>query len=291
MSRCDWENLPAQVRSLVEHASGMIVKAESASAGINSDFAATLYRPDGQVFCKGVKADSPRARMHRHEAAINPWLPRAVAPRLLWEIEADGWLLLGFEHIAGRHPDLSPASPDLPLIADAASTLAVDLTPCPPVPLRGLAEQWAHIAAWRRIKRDFIDALDPWSADNLDALIAWETRAVEQVDGDTVAHTDLHRLNILIGDAAHAIDWAWSRRAAAWVDAGFLVIRLIDAGHSLEQAERWAEAIPPWATATEEARTAFAVAILGIWEHLALTNSRAALPSLPSARIWARARL
>ena len=54
--------------------------------------------------------------MHRNESKINPYLP-AQMPRLHWQVEASGWLMLGFEYVAGRHPDLSPGSPDLSSVA------------------------------------------------------------------------------------------------------------------------------------------------------------------------------
>ncbi|MBB4763756.1 hypothetical protein ACFQFC_06045 [Amorphoplanes digitatis] len=63
---------------------------------------------DGLFFCKGAVAGNPMGWMHRNEDRINPYLP-AEMPRLHWQIEIDGWLLLGFEYVEGRYPDLSPA--------------------------------------------------------------------------------------------------------------------------------------------------------------------------------------
>jgi hypothetical protein len=85
-------------------------------AGRNSDFSATLRIADGLVFCKGISeaVEGKRRRMHRHEADINPWLPPAVAPRLRWRTEADGWLLLGLDHAPGHHANLTPGYPNLP---------------------------------------------------------------------------------------------------------------------------------------------------------------------------------
>lgn len=101
------------------------------------------------------------------------------------------------------------------------------------------------------------------------ALLASDTRPAQACTwpvGTRLAHTDLHSLNLLVGDQVWVVDWA--RAATSWLDAGFLLLRLIDAGHSPDAAERWAEATDSWASAPAEGRTAFAVAVLGIWEFL-----------------------
>ncbi len=53
-------------------------------------------------------------------------------------------------------------------------------------------------------------------------------------------------------------------RGAAWIDTALMVIRLIRAGHTAEQAEVWAARIPAWEGARREAVDAFAdiVAVL-----------------------------
>lgn len=100
--------------------------------GVISDVAAILGTSTGRFFCKGVASDNPMGWMHRNEARINAYLPPPM-PRLLWQVERNGWLLLGFEYVAGRHPDLSPGSSDLLSVAAALSTMATTLTPCPAV--------------------------------------------------------------------------------------------------------------------------------------------------------------
>nr|BFE72966.1 hypothetical protein GCM10020092_062670 [Actinoplanes digitatis] len=87
---------------------GPILRVTPVEAGSISDFAAVLDGRDGLFFCKGAVAGNPMGWMHRNEDRINPYLP-AEMPRLHWQIEIDGWLLLGFEYVEGRYPDLSPA--------------------------------------------------------------------------------------------------------------------------------------------------------------------------------------
>ena len=98
-----WHELPPAVRAEVESHTGPILRATLVEAGSISDFAAVLKTRDGRCFCKGTVAGNPMSWMHRNEARINPYLP-APMPRLHWQIEADGWLVLGFEYVEGRHP-------------------------------------------------------------------------------------------------------------------------------------------------------------------------------------------
>ncbi|HKS47549.1 MAG TPA: hypothetical protein VJT49_21045 [Amycolatopsis sp.] len=102
--------------------------------------------------------------------------------------------------MAGRYADLVPGSPDLPLVADMVTVLACELAHCP-ASAQGLAEQWARLAAWRRLAKDTPDDLDGWARDHLDALVEWESRAIELADGKSLGHTDLHPLNILVDGA------------------------------------------------------------------------------------------
>jgi hypothetical protein len=269
MPRSTWEHLPVAVRTAIERQTGPVLDVVIPVAGRNSDFSATLHTAaGGLLFCKGIAtAEGKRGAMHRHEAEINSWLPSAVAPRLRWRTEADGWLLLGFDHVPGWHADLSPGSPDLPLVADTVSLMAGELAECGAQASR-LAQQWSRFVPWRRLAKDVPVDLDQWTRDHLDVLTEWEARAVELADGDSLVHTDLHGLNILVTEGrARVIDWAWSRLGSAAVDVAFLIARLVAAGHSPVEAEQWAETIPLWQHTPAETRTAFAVEVWGLWEH------------------------
>ncbi|MBN6038707.1 phosphotransferase [Amycolatopsis sp. 195334CR] len=289
-----WDDLPTAVRAAIEAEAGSVTDVEVPAAGRNSDFAATLHTGHGMVFCKGIAdAGGKRGRMHRHEADINPYLPPAVAPRLLWRAEADDWLLLGFQHITGHYADLSPDSPDLPFVAEAVSTMDKELAACAAPGVPELAKKMAWLSGWRRLRHQPPAELDRWSHDRLDLLVAWEADGVDAAAGDSLVHTDLHPLNLLVDDRrAWVIDWAWSHTGAAWVDAAHLVVRLIDQGHSPDAAESWAATTAAWSAASAEALTAFSVALLGTWTYLQHTDPlpmRARLTT--TARRWAEHRL
>lgn len=292
MTRCEWDALPGSVRSAVEQQCGPVVKAETPDLGCSSEFSATLYLENGRVFCKGIRTDSPAAWMHRNEAAVNRTLPAGLAPRLLWEAEVDGWLMLGFEHAAGRHPDLSPDSADLIPVAEAVAALG-QLTPSA-MPDRSIAARWARLPVWRQYAHDPPDDLDLWEWQNLPHLAKLEEAAPEILDGDALLHTDLQAGNLLINDGAVTIiDWAWASRGASWIDPAFMVIRLIAAGHSPERAESWACRVPAWRAAPTGAVTVFAATVLGLWGHKTRsTSARSHSARLTDvAREWTRHRL
>lgn len=297
MNRHEWEDLPHGVRDAIEFCSGPVASVSSPPAGRNSDLALTVHARAGQVlFCKGAQlGNTAKARLHRHEARIAPHLPLA-APGLIWSIEESGWLVNAFEHIDGKHADLSPNSPDLPRVAHAIDGYTTEgeavLRDAPTDLAPPLAQQWERQAAWRRLAHDTPDDLDPWERHHLDNLVAWENMAFPLVDGDALCHTELHERHILIGDTVRVIDWAHSRRAAPFIDVVVLVIRLIAAGHEPDEAENWAADLPAWRNTTPGAITASAVALLGIWEHQLHNTPGSQPPSLvAAARNWVQHRI
>jgi aminoglycoside phosphotransferase (APT) family kinase protein len=123
-------------------------------------------------------------------------------------------------------------------------------------------------------------------------LVEWEVRGGASVAGSSLLHTDLHPLNILVSDRARVIDWAWSRLGAAWVDAAYLIIRLIDEGHEPDAAEDWAYPTGLLADVSSADLTAFSIAVTGTWtylEHADPQTHRAHLTA--AARRWAQYRL
>jgi Ser/Thr protein kinase RdoA (MazF antagonist) len=171
---------------------------------------------------------------------VNPYVLQ-VAPRLLWHIEAEGWNLLGFEHVAGRHADYSPGSPDLPKVIDAMRRLGE--VACPDLTLKRAEQRWAG----------YVD----------------DTSTLELLRGKTLLHTDYNPMNILVGDGARIVDWAWPTRGAAWIDPACLALRLMAAGHRPPEAEAWAARVPAWTAAPREAINTFALISLRMWNEIA----------------------
>ncbi|WP_136325043.1 hypothetical protein [Streptomyces sp. A0642] len=197
--------------------------------------------------------------MYRAEAAVTE--NAVLAPALLWEVEAGGWLLYGYAFLHGPHPDLSPGSPDLPDLVD--TLLGTSRIPWPAVvKKKPLLARWGdHVPSGR----------------------------AEDLVGHTLAHTDMSALNMICTPAGlHLVDWALACPAPAWADTAFTVPRLIHAGHTADQAEAVARLVPAYAAASDRAVSTFARTLLAVWE------SRERISPMPhrnalteAARAWA----
>ena len=106
-----------------------------------------------------------------------------------------------------------------------------------------------------------------------DVRIAQSTDAGATWSADTLLHTDLAPHNVLVNDRAHIIDWAWPTRGAAWIDPAVLILRLLEAGHSLASADSVARQLPSWCSAPVRAVQAFAAANAAAWAEIARQDS------------------
>ncbi|GAB2810819.1 phosphotransferase [Lentzea nigeriaca] len=257
-----------------------MISTEEAPAGRNSEIAVSLVAADGRFFCKGVKADDPQSFMHRNEAAVNPFLPEGMAPRLLWQIEEEGWLLLGFEHVSGQHANFSPDSPHLPMVADAVRVISTTDAPPTSSAKREMAKQWAT-ALDRELSMELPVAAHAWSRENAATIAEWARRAPAYMDGATLIHSDLNPFNFLISDTARVVDWAWWRSGAPWIDAAQVAVRLIAAGHRPLEAEAWATQLDGFRTADPDGITAYTASLVRLWER-----KFAATDATEGARRW-----
>lgn len=263
MLRIHWDDLSEGVRSAIQSQTGPVLKAETVSEGLNSQIAAFLHTPTEKVFVKGLRSNHPRVWTQQMEAMINPYVLQ-IAPRLLWHIEADGWNVLGFEHIEGRHADYSPGSQDLPKVIQAMRLLGQ--VPCPDLPLKRAEQRWA----------DYVD----------------DESALKLLSGDSLLHTDFNPLNILINDTAYIIDWAWPTCGAAWIDPACFVLRLMADGHPPETAEAWARQVPSWNSASADAVDTFTTASFRLWEEIAQADPQPWKKQLAAAaQAWMKYRL
>lgn len=214
--RRDWDVLPESVRAKVSAWVDGYDSVAPAPDGDHAEIAAAVTGPHGQVFVKAASTDLG-VRSLRFELAANEAVARVLRypPRVEWALEADGWLVVATEHLDGPHPDLSPGSPDLDLLARALAELQE--TPAPD-------GQWYS----PRGRLGFFDPV---------------------MDGAMLVHSDINPANLIV--TAHGlriVDWAYTTRAASWVELALLVQWLIGAGHTADQAERWLAQLPAWPT-------------------------------------------
>ncbi|MER7182922.1 phosphotransferase [Streptomyces hyaluromycini] len=263
MDRVEWQDLPAGTRAAVQKHIGAVTTAHTAPHGVMSRLACTVQARAGRAFVKGTQQDDPQAWVYRHEARVTQYAPHA--PRVLFEVDAGGWVLYGYEYIDGRYPDLSPGSDDL---APLLRTLAVVSRTRWPEELRKkpLHSRWAGF-----LPEDVPAGLQ----------------------GRGLAHTDMSPHNMLVttrGDLL-LLDWALACPAPAWADTALSIPRLISAGHAPEQAEAIAQQVPAYRAADPAVVTLFARTVYTAWEEWERTRPlphRAALTA--AARRWAACR-
>jgi aminoglycoside phosphotransferase (APT) family kinase protein len=226
-ARRDWRELPPRVRLAVEGYLGSpVAVASTQPGGFSPGVAARLKTLDGRrAFLKAVSAEpNPHSPgMHRREMVVAGALPpSAPVPRLLWSYDEDGWVALLFEDIAGWHP-AQPWQPDeLERVCAALVALSDALTPSPlPEGTVRRVDQGGFFGAgwWARLRDSPSEGLDPWSARNLDALIALENGASEAGRGETLLHHDLRADNMLLTpERVVIVDWPHAEVGAAWID-------------------------------------------------------------------------
>jgi len=187
--RPQWRDLPAAVRTVVEERSGFpVAEATSAGSGFTGGFASRLVGVDGQrLFVKAASSDVNLtiADCYRREAVINAALPAGVAaPRVRWTAEVDGWVVLGFDDVAGRMPSWPD---DLDAVLRLVTDLTEGLTPTPAgLELRTLAEEAADdLRCWRDIAGGEPPpaGLDGWAGANLTCSRGWKADGRRQAPG------------------------------------------------------------------------------------------------------------
>jgi len=227
-----WAQLPVEVRDLVETCLGGPVRTAAGQiGGFTPGVAARVVLADGsRAFVKAIEADDEVAGAYRDEARHAALLGAEVpTPRLRFTAEARGWVVLAFDDVDGRHPDLrAPAEWDA--VLSTVDRLAAVLTPAA---LPGMPTAEAALAplttGWRQYAADGPPAdLDPWSTHHLDRLAGLEAGWAAAIDGDTLLHADLRPDHMLLTPAGEVVvvDWARACVGAAWVD---LVVLLASA--------------------------------------------------------------
>ncbi|MFI0164784.1 protein kinase [Streptomyces sp. NPDC017095] len=207
---------------------------ERTERGFSSDLTALVDCDEGWFFVKAARNHhGGRRESLIRERLINDYTSM-VAPPLLWDVEDDEWLILGFEAVKARRAVVTPGSPDVPKVVDLVHRIGE-------LPLPDVAKEWTE-TRW-----------DRYTADPAEASL---------FRGDSLLHTDINPNNFLLGSRDWVVDWAWPTRGAGFIDLALLVVQLVAAGHGPAHAERWATQCPAWHRAQPGAVDAFAAANL-----------------------------
>lgn len=233
-SRLGWRDLPRHVRERISsHAGAQVVAEVVATSGFSPGFAGVLELADGhQVFVKAVSpAQNPHSpELARAEIRAAAAIPSSVhAPRLLWSSDDGEWVLLGFEAVVGRSPELPWRPADL----ERSLAAVVELSTARPRAGHELPSMvddvatsftgWQSFAALSGSERAEIaeraGGLGAWAASRLDELVAWEQAAPAASAGDRLVHGDLRADNIIL-DPEHLwiVDWPHAAVGAPWLD-------------------------------------------------------------------------
>lgn len=283
-----WDELPEPLREDLADRLGPIISAEIQTGGFTPGLAARLRLANGErVFAKGIPADHVLAGKYRAEAITARQLPeRTPAPRLRWDADIAGWVVLVFDDIEGRHPQLSPGSPDIGPVLATIARLAEVLTPCPVPDVPPATVELAELVhGWGELATAPPADLDDWTRRHVRDLAALETQWLPAAAGKTLLHGDINQSNLLIDDVGRVvlIDWAQPVCGAAWIDVADLVPHLILAGHTPAAAEAAIADVPTWRATDPAVITSYAAAFAGYW---ARNSRRSAPPGVPHLRAY-----
>lgn len=266
MDKLPWESLPPGRLAAIEEVTGPVVKAESVTSGLMPGLTAVVHADNGRYFVKAAPADSPAARLYEREIAANMALPDNVpAPRMRYFSADSGWLVMIHDYLDARDADLSPGSPDLNGVLAALTAIntasAWDAAPTVSANVAALQDKAAALLARQ-------PGGQPWGMYQA-ALDGFDAASLAS---DRLVHYDLHpgNLKVTADGEIMAVDWAFACAGAPWIDAAFLVPRLIEAGHSPATAEGFVSRLPGWRTAPEPAVTALAALWTMFREYKAL---------------------
>lgn len=262
-----FNDLPDAARRAVEQEIGPVMASRPAGGATESGVAALLVTGDGTVYVKAVPADDEQALFSQgREAIARPYLPEC-APQMLSYIKAGGWSLVIYEAVDGEHLDYGE-SRDLRLLLDALTELERIALPAG-IELPRAAVRWAGYA---------------------------DDGCWELFGGSTLLHTDLSPDNVLVGDRAYLVNWAYPTVGAAFIDPYMFVLEMVHAGHQPEAAITWARRMRSWREASPHALEAFAVAVMRMWrekavqdpQHVGRASSAAVLRTVLLTLPWAR---
>ncbi|MFF4754440.1 phosphotransferase [Streptomyces sp. NPDC002514] len=225
----------SEIVPLIQDYTGPVTEISRTEQGNSSDLTAIVDCAKGPFFVKAMRnRPGGRRKSLVRERKINAYLGH-ISPPLLWDVEAEDWLILGFEVVEARAADFTPDSTDLPLVMDALAQVGR-------LPLPEIARNWAE-TRWDRFASD--------------------TSEAELFQGDSLLYTDINPDNMMVqGRRVKVLDWAWPTRGAGFIDPALLVVQLIASGHSPASAEKWAAQLAAWRRADPRAIDAFAVANL-----------------------------
>ena len=227
-TRLVWADLPDGVAQLVqEQLEAEVVASVSHDGGYSPGLASTLVTASGdRVFVKtvGESLNAFAVELYRREAAVAPLLDgRVPAPAFRWSAETSiggqDWVALAFDAADGPGPGRPWTADGVAAALDLADRIGdlqapAGLPPFADEPFR----HWQEVAVDQELVTG-IAALDPWTAERLEQLMALADGWAEAVAGTALVHGDLRPDNMVtLAGAAAAVDWPSAAVGAPWFD-------------------------------------------------------------------------
>lgn len=262
--RPDWSDLPEALRvrtaELLDAPVAELVAA-SQDGGFTPGAALRVRHPatGRALFVKAIRSDHPLAAAYVAEARTIAALPAAASrPERIWSGEVRGWQVLALQDVEGRHPDLSPGSPDVPRVIAGIESMSEALDPAP---FEAPPASVPH--GWRQLSAGELTGPHAWAEPYLAEFQGLEEWWSRQATGTALVHNDIRPDNLLLSEGrVTVVDWAQARTGRRWRDTASLVPHLIMAGHTPDSAEA-VVAGPCWNTADPLMVTANAVSLAG----------------------------
>ncbi|MDP9333870.1 MAG: phosphotransferase, partial [Actinomycetota bacterium] len=224
-----------------------------------------------KAVCGSPNPESPD--IHRREARIAAALPAHVpAPARRWSWDDGDWVVLAFDDVDGRAPELPWRTQELERVLAALHALATGLTPSP-ISLEPATESLARpFGGWRRIAdggADVVNIVPTRVRERVDDLVALESRWPESVLDDTLVHLDVRADNLLLTpDRVLVVDWPWAAVGAPWLDlVAMLPSVAVQGGPQPDDVWR---AHPLNRGIDDDRVDAFIAALAGLFVHAAL---------------------
>ncbi|WP_328397954.1 phosphotransferase family protein [Nocardia sp. NBC_00416] len=280
--------MPVAVRAGIEDRLGARVRSASTQpGGFSRGMASRLELADGRtVFAKAIPTEEQFAYRYRIEADTAACLsPQVPAPALQFTLETDGWLVLVFEDIQGRHPEFDRPT-ELTAVLDVLENLARTLTPSPLPEVPTLsAEYGPKLSSWRALATGGpAGDMDGWVRRNLDRLAALESQWEPAAVGGSLLHTDLRADNMLLrpDGTVIVVDWSWPCVGASWADLVFLAPALALQGVDPEPI---LASHPVTRDVDPHAITAVVCALAGYWTRESRRPGNSQSPALRRHRV------
>lgn len=263
-------DLDPTLRAVLVEKLGDGIEVDPIAAGVHASFTGTINLNGERWFCKAVRVSGSRLEQMLNDESRISRRVGSLAPALIADFTQDSWRVLLFENAPGRHLNLSPQNSDLGLLTELVNELHRELPGVSPDGFSRLSDQWRRLSPWRRLA-----ALPRSEVTAVTAALAEEAsenehQRLQLLQSETLAHTDLHSLNVLIhGRHLRVVDWAWTRIAPPWYDALLLTVRLREAGHSPQAALAWLESTKPGKQLDQPTLRAIMLEATGVWTWLA----------------------